>query len=100
MTGIRVRLFASLREDAGASEVEAAGRTVGELVDVLSSRYGDRFARVAAVASFVVNGERAERSTPVAEGDEVAVLPPVSGGAMDDGSREGTDLRTEAASVR
>jgi MoaD family protein len=80
MTGIRVRLFASLREDAGASEVQAAGRTVGELVDELSGRYGERFARVAAVASFVVNGERAERSTPVAAGDEVAVLPPVSGG--------------------
>jgi MoaD family protein len=80
MTAIRVRLFASLREDAGASVVEAPGRTVGELVDALSARYGERFARVAAVSSFVVNGERADRSTPVAEGDEVAVLPPVSGG--------------------
>ena len=80
MTAIRVRLFASLREDAGASVVDASGRTVGELVDGLSARYGERFARVAGVASFVVNGERAERSTPVAEGDEVAVLPPVSGG--------------------
>jgi molybdopterin converting factor small subunit len=27
-----------------------------------------------------VNGERATRSTAVAEGDEVAILPPVSGG--------------------
>ncbi len=80
MTAIRVRLFASLREDAGASEVQATGRTVGELVDDLSARHGERFARVAAVASFVVNGERADRSTPVAEGDEVALLPPVSGG--------------------
>ncbi|MFN8233459.1 MAG: MoaD/ThiS family protein [Actinomycetota bacterium] len=80
MTAIRVRLFASLREVAGVSEVRASGRDVGELVDALGERYGERFARVAAVASFVVNGERAERSTPVAEGDEVAVLPPVSGG--------------------
>lgn len=77
---IRVRLFAALREAAGASEVEASGMTVGEIVDDLSARYGERFATVAAVASFVVNGERADRGVPVAEGDEVALLPPVSGG--------------------
>jgi MoaD family protein len=79
---VRVRLFASLREEAGASEVEVAGKSVGEVTDALSARYGERFAAVAAVASFVVNGERAVRSTPVAEGDEVALLPPVSGGAI------------------
>ena len=84
---VRVRLFASLREDAGASHVDAEGKTVGDLVDALSARFGERFARVAAVASFVVNGERATRSTPVADGDEVALLPPVSGGADHPGSR-------------
>ena len=77
---VRVRLFAALREQAGASEVEAAGTTVGEIVDELSGRYGDRFAKIAEVGSFVVNGERARRDMPVAEGDEVALLPPVSGG--------------------
>jgi sulfur-carrier protein len=77
---IRVRLFAALREAAGASEVEATGKTVGDLVDDLSTRYGERFASLAAVASFVVNGERADRGVAVAEGDEVALLPPVSGG--------------------
>jgi molybdopterin converting factor subunit 1 len=77
---IRVRLFAALREAAGASEVESAGRTVGEIADALASAHGERFAKVASVSSFVVNGERATRETPVAEGDEVAILPPVSGG--------------------
>jgi MoaD family protein len=77
---VRVRLFAALREQAGASEVESSGTTVGEIVDELSARYGDRFAKIAAVGSFVVNGERARRDVPVAEGDEVALLPPVSGG--------------------
>jgi MoaD family protein len=77
---VRVRLFAALREQAGASEVEASGDTVGEIVDELSGRYGERFARIAEVGSFVVNGERARRDMPVAEGDEVALLPPVSGG--------------------
>ena len=77
---VRVRLFAALREQAGASEVEALGSTVGAIVDELSGRYGDRFAKIADVGTFVVNGERARRDEAVAEGDEVALLPPVSGG--------------------
>jgi MoaD family protein len=77
----RVRLFAALRELADASHVEAPGTSVGDIVDELGERYGQRFASIAAVGTFVVNGERATRATPVAEGDEVALLPPVSGGA-------------------
>ncbi len=77
---IRIRLFASLRELAGASETEATGRTVGELADQLSALHGERFAKIAAASSFVVNGERATRTSAVADGDEVAILPPVSGG--------------------
>ena len=76
----RVRLFAALRELAGASHVETPGTSVGDIVDTLAARYGERFASIAAVGTFVVNGERATRATPVAEGDEVALLPPVSGG--------------------
>ena len=78
---IRVRLFAALRELAGDGEVsDASGRTVGDLADELGGRFGERFAQIAAVSSFVVNGERASRSTAIADGDEVAILPPVSGG--------------------
>jgi sulfur-carrier protein len=80
---IKVRLFAALRELAGASEVEAEGKTAGEVADALSERFGDRFAQIAAVGSLVVNGERASRTTAVAAGDEVALLPPVSGGARE-----------------
>jgi MoaD family protein len=78
---VRVRLFAALREAAETSEAEAPGKTVGDVVDALNARFGERFTAVAAVSSFVVNGERAGRSTPIADGDEVALLPPVSGGA-------------------
>ncbi len=78
---VRVRLFAALREAAGDAQVEGTGSTVGEVVDALSAEYGDRFAAVARVSSFVVNGERAGREHPVGEADELALLPPVSGGA-------------------
>jgi MoaD family protein len=77
---VKVRLFAALRELAGASRLEAEGRTAGEVVDVLAARYGERFEKIAAVGSLVVNGDRATRATVLADGDELAVLPPVSGG--------------------
>ena len=80
---IKVRLFAALRELAVSSEVEAEGKTAGDLTDALSERFGERFAQIAAVGSLVVNGERATRATAVAAGDEVALLPPVSGGARE-----------------
>lgn len=78
---VTVRLFAALREIADAHVTEVDGMTVGEVADHLAERYGARFGSVAAVSSFVVNGLRADRATPVADGDEVAVLPPMSGGA-------------------
>lgn len=77
---VRVRLFAALRELAATSSTEAEGRTAGEVADALGRVHGERFARIAAVSSLVVNGERAGRDTPVGDGDEVAILPPVSGG--------------------
>lgn len=78
---VRVRLFAALREIAGTGLVEAEGRTAGEVADALARRYGERFGAIAAAGSLVLNGERARRETPVADGDELALLPPVSGGA-------------------
>jgi len=66
---VRVRLFAALREAAGASEAEAPGQSVGDVVDTLSDRFGERFAAVAAVSSFVVNGSRARsESDPISSG--------------------------------
>jgi MoaD family protein len=80
MTTVRVRLFASLRELAGTSELRADGDSVEELVAELSERYGPRFAEVARSGSVVVDGERAELDRALADGDEVALLPPFSGG--------------------
>jgi MoaD family protein len=77
---VKVRVFAALRELAGTSRLEASGRTVGEVSDALAAAQGERFAKIAAVSTFVVNGDRATRDTVVADGDEVAILPPVSGG--------------------
>jgi MoaD family protein len=80
MTTVRVRLFAALRDLAGAPSVEAQGSTVGEVVASLSDRFGERFAKLARVGSVVVDGERASEDTMLTGAEEVALLPPVSGG--------------------
>jgi MoaD family protein len=80
MTTVTIRLFAALREIAGAGEVEAEGETVARLVDALGARFGERFARIAEAGSVVVDGERASRDTALHGGEEVALLPPFSGG--------------------
>jgi MoaD family protein len=77
---ITVRLFAALRELAGASSLDVEATDVGSVLDQLSSRLGPEFDRIMEAGSVVVNGERSDRSRIVAAGDEVALLPPVSGG--------------------
>lgn len=82
MTAVPVlRLFAAAREAAGTGRAELAGDDVGAVLDAAVSRYGERFAAVLAASKVWVNGEPAARTTPVGPADEVAVLPPVSGGS-------------------
>jgi molybdopterin converting factor small subunit len=50
------------------------------VINVLGARYGERFDAIARAGSAVVDAERAEPSRPLAGGEEVALLPPVSGG--------------------
>jgi molybdopterin synthase sulfur carrier subunit len=68
------------REAAGAGRDVLPGRTVGEVLDAASTRYGPPFVEVLATAQVWCNGEPCARGDAVADDDEVAVLPPVSGG--------------------
>jgi len=77
---VTVLLFAAAREAAGTGRIRLAAATVGEVVDVLRARHGEHFAAVLDRSKVWLNGEPAGRSDPLATGDEVAVLPPVSGG--------------------
>ena len=76
----RLRLFAQARDCAGASEDTFEATTVGGVLDAAVERYGERFAAVLAVSALWLNGEPAARDLAVGPEDEVAVLPPVSGG--------------------
>jgi sulfur-carrier protein len=68
-----LRLFASAREAAGTGSDVVDGTTVGEVLDL---------AQVLGTCRVWVNGDAADRSAAVAPTDEVAVLPPVSGGCQ------------------
>ncbi|MDQ1324408.1 MAG: hypothetical protein QG587_1744 [Chloroflexota bacterium] len=98
---IKVRLFAMQRETAGTRElrlemplgatVDDAWAAVVEVVPALASgRSSLRFA---------VNGDYSALDRQLADGDEIACIPPVSGGSGDGGSGEAeteTETETEA----
>jgi MoaE-MoaD fusion protein len=73
---VRVRLFAGLREHAGWSEREVEAATVADVWNALGLGMEPEG------LLYAVNKEYAERERALQEGDEVAVIPPVSGGAF------------------
>jgi MoaE-MoaD fusion protein len=75
---VRIRLFAMLRERAGASELSL------ELPE--GARVRDALAELESLAGglplvMAINREYASEDAPLAAGDELALIPPVSGGA-------------------
>ncbi len=79
---VRVRLFARLREQSG-TETEALqvppGANLGEVYDVLRRKHPALEADRKAVRG-AINRELSDWSAIVSDGDEVAFIPPVSGG--------------------
>lgn len=73
---VRVRLFAGLRERAGWSQREIDAATVADVWPALE--LGEEPAGLL----YAVNKTYAPRDTALADGDEVALIPPVSGGAF------------------
>ena len=76
---VQIRLFASLRERAGTDQLTlelADGALVGDALGELRWLTGDLHAVLA------VNREYASEATPLHDDDELALIPPVSGGAL------------------
>jgi MoaD family protein len=83
---IAVRVFAAAREAAGRASDEhdvPPGATIETLLAQAVQRYGNDFAAVLVTARVWLNGDEptAGAATELHDGDEIAVLPPVSGGA-------------------
>lgn len=77
----KLRLFANLREIAGTSRVDLDASSVGDVLELAVDRFGERFAASLESAQVWVNGDQASYTTAVVATDEIAVIPPVSGGA-------------------
>ena len=78
---VRTLFFATYRELAGAEALDVnlpAGSTAGDLVARLRSE--PRLRRLPHHPALAVNQEWAPLDTRLADGDEVALLPPVAGG--------------------
>jgi molybdopterin converting factor subunit 1 len=79
---IRVKLFAIIRERAGVDELALELRD-GADVAALAAAMKEKYPTIATFverSAFAVNREYAAAATVLRDGDEVAVIPPVSGG--------------------
>ncbi len=79
-----VLFFAGARERVGTGRVElnmSYGATLGGTVDEAIASAGVQYALPESVM-LARNGAYADRSTVLSDGDEIAVIPPVSGGAV------------------
>jgi len=96
----RLLLFAAARDAAGTSSIEVPADTVGEALKVAVERFGPGFERVLGVCSLLVGDRPIARDAAwdvsVSENDEIAVLPPVSGGS----DVEMVDVADKASSKR
>lgn len=82
MDGVKVLLFGAAADRAGTRQTELSvseGTTLGNLWPALVDRHPG-LAPMHGTLAFAVNGEYARAEAKVSPGDEVAVLPPVSGG--------------------
>ncbi len=97
MAEVKIKLFANLREKAGTSELQLSGEKVIDVLLSLTEKYpelkslifekpeGEGEAPVMCGSiNVLLNGNNVRHldglDTPLSDGDELAVLPPVSGG--------------------
>jgi molybdopterin converting factor small subunit len=77
---VTVLFFAAARVAAGTNRTRLNGRVLADVLDQARSQFGPAFADVLDTAQVWVNGDPVPPDHPLHEEDEVAVLPPVSGG--------------------
>lgn len=100
---VTVRLFATYREVVGKPELTLKLEAGATMADALASLFADhpRLQGFEDTMILAVNHEFAEPSAPLQDGDEVALMPPVSGGSSIVGDqREPIDVGRLVDSVR
>lgn len=79
---VEVRLFAGLRDAAGTARLDTDAADLATLLGELRQRFGEPFVTRLAASTVVVDGEPTDQDAdvPLTDVDEVALLPPFSGG--------------------
>lgn len=77
-----LRLFASIREIAGTGSLEVDAECVSDAIAEACEQFGDDFAALVPSCRIWVNGNPADTADRVTAQDEIALLPPVSGGSL------------------
>ena len=80
---VKLLFFATLKDIVGSRELQLdvpAGSTIADLLTRLEGKY-PRFKDYRPVLLTAINEEYVGKEAPINEGDEVAIFPPVSGGA-------------------
>ncbi len=84
---LTVQLFANLAETCGTRQVELCGLPQPLTAELVMDAFIDRYPQLGEMRDsimFAVNAEYVGAEHPVAMGDDVALIPPVSGGADDE----------------
>ena len=93
MPRVTVKLYAALKDCAGAGRVDVEGADIPEVLKVLGERHGDRFREVLFDAAGKVRGgyqlllgtayldPKKLDAVPIRDGDTLHVMPPIAGGA-------------------
>jgi len=76
----RLRLFGPARDLAGTGTLEIPATVVADVLAEATARFGPHFATILSSSRVWVNGVDAPPEQLLGDSDEVAVLPPVSGG--------------------
>jgi sulfur-carrier protein len=79
LASVTVRFWAAARAATGVDSEVRSGATVGDVVDAAVAEHPD-LARVAQVATFLLDGRKVGRDARVSDGGTVEVLPPFAGG--------------------
>ncbi len=83
-TTVTIRYFAGLADAAGTRsetvDIEN-GSTLADLFDMLNASHSAKFARIAAISAFLIDGHRAEGYSVIpGDGSVIDGLPPFAGG--------------------
>ncbi|ORX46343.1 Molybdopterin converting factor, subunit 1 [Hesseltinella vesiculosa] len=84
MVTIKILFFAGIADVTQHAEetwqLSAQDNTVQDIIQELIEKYGDEFRQLISTCMYAINMEYVSQMHPVAPFDELAIIPPVSGG--------------------